>query len=184
MRAIVLSADLLVPFAMYTSFTYPDYHRTSAPSPSPQLATSLPTPTPKDLTQPLPYRDQPTDHPNHRRPHHVDNTSAKTVRPGHLKIYGPFPSYPSFSYPELSVTYLPALLAPLSSGCWFESANGRGRGDADAAGGTKHWPWESGELVPARDEPHTQLSPNSTGHVHEHAATWWGLPAARDPRKY
>jgi hypothetical protein len=82
------------------------------------------------------------------------------------------------------VTYLPALLTTLSSGCWFGSANGRGRGDADAAGGTKHWPWESGKLMPARDEPHTQLNPSSTGHVHEHAAKWWSLPAARDPRKY
>jgi len=28
---------------MYTSFTCPDYYETSAPSPSPQLATNLPT---------------------------------------------------------------------------------------------------------------------------------------------
>ena len=33
-------------FAMYTSFTCPDYYGTSAPSPGPQLATNLPTSDP------------------------------------------------------------------------------------------------------------------------------------------
>jgi hypothetical protein len=45
----------------------------------------------------------------------------------------------------LSMTYLPSVARPLFYGCWLGSADGRGRRDVEAAGRTKHGPWQSGE---------------------------------------